>query len=347
MKFMNTDEQYMARALQIAALGYGRVSPNPMVGAVVVADGRVIGEGYHRQWGHAHAEVNAIASVSDADRHLLSQSTIYVTLEPCSHYGKTPPCSKLIIETGIPRVVVGCMDPFKEVSGRGVKMLREAGVEVTTCVLENECRQLNRKFITAHTEGRPYVLLKWAESADGFMSTGNGAQTHISTPATQTVMHRLRAGYDAIMVGANTVRTDNPSLTTRLWHGRSPMRVVMSHDGCRDLADRKVFTDGNPTLLYSTSGKTLGQHGENVEEAQLPASLADVARDLYRRGITSLMVEGGPTLLQSFFDADLWDEVRIEHGDNPLGSGKAAPCAPRGEMCVYEEDNHQIINILR
>lgn len=344
---MNTDEQYMARALQIAALGYGRVSPNPMVGAVVVADGRVIGEGYHRQWGHAHAEVNAIASVSDADRHLLSQSTIYVTLEPCSHYGKTPPCSKLIIETGIPRVVVGCMDPFKEVSGRGVKMLRESGVEVTTGVLEEECRQLNRKFITAHTEGRPYVLLKWAESADGFMSTGNGLQTHISTPVTQAVMHRLRAGYDAIMVGANTVRTDNPSLTTRLWHGRSPMRVVMSRNGCSDLADRKVFTDGNPTLLYSSTGKTLGNCGDNVEEVQLPDSLADVARDLYRRGITSLMVEGGPTLLQSFFDAGLWDEVRIEHGDKPLGSGIAAPRAPRGKMSVSKEDNHQIINILR
>lgn len=344
---MNTDEQYMARALQIAALGYGRVSPNPMVGAVVVADGRVIGEGYHRQWGHAHAEVNAIASVSDADRHLLSQSTIYVTLEPCSHYGKTPPCSKLIIETGIPRVVVGCMDPFKEVSGRGVKMLREAGVEVATGVLEEECRQINRKFITAHTEGRPYVLLKWAESADGFMSTGNGSQTHISTMVTQTVMHRLRAGYDAIMVGANTVRTDNPSLTTRLWHGRSPVRVVMSHTGCSDLADRKIFTDGNPTLLYSTTGKTLGTCGENVEEVQLPASLAEVASDLYRRGITSLMVEGGPKLLQSFLDDGLWDEVRIEHGDKTLGSGIAAPRAPRGKMSVSKEDNHQIINILR
>lgn len=344
---MNTDEQYMARALQIAALGYGRVSPNPMVGAVVVADGRVIGEGYHRQWGHAHAEVNAIASVSDADRHLLSQSTIYVTLEPCSHYGKTPPCSKLIIETGIPRVVVGCMDPFKEVSGRGVKMLREAGVEVITGVLEEGCRQLNRKFITAHTEGRPYVLLKWAESADGFMSIGDGKQTHISTPLTQTVMHRLRAGYDAIMVGANTVRTDNPSLTTRLWHGRNPMRVVMSHDGCKDLADRKVFTDGNPTLLYSTSGKTLGKCGENVEESQLPETLDGVARDLYRRGITSLMVEGGPTLLQSFFDCGLWDEVRIEHGDKALGSGIAAPCAPQGKVSISNERNHQIINIFR
>lgn len=337
----------MARALQIAALGYGRVSPNPMVGAVVVADGRVIGEGYHRQWGQAHAEVNAIASVSDANRHLLSQSTIYVTLEPCSHYGKTPPCSKLIIETGITRVVVGCLDPFKEVSGRGVKMLREAGVEVTVGVLEEECRQLNRKFITAHTEGRPYILLKWAESADGFISIGNGTQTHISTKVTSTIMHRLRAGYDAIMVGANTVCTDNPSLTTRLWHGRNPLRVVMSHDGCRNLADRKVFTDGNPTLLYSATSKTLEQYGENVEEAQLPATLEDMARDLYRRGITSLMVEGGARLLQSFFSSNLWDEVRIEHGNRLLGSGIVAPRAPQGKMSISQEDNHQIINIVR
>ena len=215
---MNIDETYMSRALQLAKNGFGRVSPNPMVGAVVVADGRIIGEGFHRQWGHAHAEVNAIASVAEADRRLLRQSTIYVTLEPCSHYGKTPPCSKLIIDTGIPRVVVGCLDPFKEVSGRGIKMLREAGVDVTTGVLERQCQWINRKFMTAHTHHRPYVTLKWAESADRFVdSDGSQEKAVISSPTTMTLMHRERTGYDAIMVGANTVRRDNPSLLPRLW----------------------------------------------------------------------------------------------------------------------------------
>ena len=179
---MNIDETYMSRALQLAKNGFGRVSPNPMVGAVVVADGRIIGEGFHRQWGHAHAEVNAIASVAEADRRLLRQSTIYVTLEPCSHYGKTPPCSKLIIDTGIPRVVVGCLDPFKEVSGRGIKMLREAGVDVTTGVLERQCQWINRKFMTAHTHHRPYVTLKWAESADRFVDSDGSRDNDADAP---------------------------------------------------------------------------------------------------------------------------------------------------------------------
>ena len=274
---MNIDEIYMSRALQLAANGYGHVSPNPMVGAVVVADGRIIGEGYHRQWGHAHAEVNAIASVSEADEHLLPQSTIYVTLEPCSHYGKTPPCSKLIIEKGIRRVVVGCLDPFREVSGRGVRMLKDAGVEVVTGVLEDQCRQLNRKFIKAHTAGRPYVMLKWAESADGFVdSQASDSKIMISTPVTSTLVHRLRAGYDAIMVGANTVRRDNPSLSTRLWKGRNPLRVVMSHNGCEGMDGKTVFSDGNRTVLYSATGKSLAEKHDNVEETVLPDTLDEV-----------------------------------------------------------------------
>lgn len=345
---MNIDETYMSRALQLARNGYGRVSPNPMVGAVVVADGRIIGEGYHRQWGQAHAEVNAIASVSDADRPLLRESTIYVTLEPCSHYGKTPPCSKLIIETGIPRVVVGCLDPFKEVSGRGIKMLREAGVEVTTGVLEKECQWLNRRFMTAHTQRRPYITLKWAESADHYVDSDKSAdKAVISSAVTMTLMHRERAGYDAIMVGAGTVRRDNPSLLPRLWPGRNPLRVVMSHNSCASLSDRQIFRDGNPTLLYSSSGRTLSNAPESVEEAVLPPTLADVLSDLYRRGVTSLLVEGGPTLHRAFLDSGLWDETRVERSNANLGSGIEAPYEPQGEKSIRQIDNHLIINILR
>ena len=317
---MNIDETYMSRALQLAKNGFGRVSPNPMVGAVVVADGRIIGEGFHRQWGHAHAEVNAIASVAEADRRLLRQSTIYVTLEPCSHYGKTPPCSKLIIDTGIPRVVVGCLDPFKEVSGRGIKMLREAGVDVTTGVLERQCQWINRKFMTAHTLHRPYVTLKWAESADRFVdSDGSREKAVISSPTTMTLMHRERTGYDAIMVGANTVRR----------------------------ADRQIFSDGNRTLLYSSSGHTLPNAGEGVEEACLPESIADTLADLYRRGVTSLLVEGGPSLHRAFLDSGIWDEARVERSDAILGGGVESAPMPQGRMKVQRIENRLIFNIIR
>lgn len=343
---MNIDETYMSRALQLARNGYGRVSPNPMVGAVIVADGRIIGEGYHRKWGFAHAEVNAIASVQEADRYLLPQSTIYVTLEPCSHYGKTPPCSKLIVDTGIRRVVVGCLDPFKEVSGRGIKMLRDAGIEVVTGVLEQECRAVNRRFIEAHTQHRPWVTLKWAETADRFVDSDADERTVISSAVTMTLMHRLRAGYDAIMVGANTVARDNPSLLTRLWPCRKqPLRVVMSHTGCGGVQDRRIFSDGNATLLYSSTGHTIDSTLDGVEEAALPGSLADVLADLYRRGVTSLLVEGGPTLHRAFLDSGLWDDARIERSADILGLGVAAAPMPCGRMKTETVGNRLIINV--
>ena len=201
-------------------MGQGRVSPNPMVGAVIVCDGKIIGEGYHRQWGGPHAEVNAVASV--ADKTKLCRSTMYVTLEPCSHYGKTPPCAELIIKNGIPRVVVGAMDPFEKVRGRGVDMLRKAGVDVVTGVLEKECEELNKHFMTAHKSGRPFVLLKWAESNDGFISGKGGEPVMLSNELTKMWMHRERSRYDAIMVGTNTIITDNPQLSVREWPGRNP-----------------------------------------------------------------------------------------------------------------------------
>ena len=265
------DENYMRRALQLARQGAGHTSPNPMVGAVIVAsDGIIIGEGWHRKCGEAHAEVNAVASVKDPD--LLKDSTIYVTLEPCSHYGKTPPCARLLIERGIPRVVVGCLDPFPAVSGRGVAMLREAGVEVVTGVLEQECRALNRRFLTAHTLGRPWVQLKWAQTADGFI----GVPPHLgenplrmSTPVTMKLMHRERALCDAIVVGAATANIDNPSLTTRYWPGNNPLRVVLSRN--LSLAGNlKLLNDGLPTIIYNGLKSEVTGAAEYVKMAVCP-----------------------------------------------------------------------------
>ena len=318
------DERYMRRALQLARQGVGHTSPNPMVGAVIVGpDGTIIGEGWHRRCGEGHAEVNAVASVKDAS--LLHDSTIYVTLEPCSHYGKTPPCANLIIERGIPRVVVGCLDPFPEVSGRGVAMLREAGVEVVVGVLEQECRELNRRFLTAHTTGCPWVQLKWAQTADGFIALPPDAGENplrMSTPVTMRLMHRQRALCDAIVVGAATARIDNPSLTTRYWPGRSPLRVVLSSN--LSIPDNlNLLTDGLPTIVYNgVKSETCGA----VEYVKMDTSdPKSWLTDLYRRGITSVMVEGGTGVLRQMIDAGTWDEARIEVSPRRVGQGTPAP----------------------
>lgn len=289
---MDVDTRYMARALQLAAAGMGNASPNPMVGAVVVAaDGTIIGEGYHRRCGGPHAEVNAIASVRR--RELLAQSTVYVTLEPCSHYGKTPPCAKLLIESNVRRVVVGAADPFPQVSGRGVAMLRAAGIEVVEGVLEAECRALNARFMTAHTLQRPWVTLKWAQSADGFLDDDrpDGHPYRFSNALTALTAHRLRALHDAILVGSGTILADHPRLDCRCWPGHNPQPVVL--DRSRRLGAGDFSTSVPPMVLGCTD-------------------LADDLRELYRRGITSVLVEGGSRILAEFVAADLWDAARVE-----------------------------------
>lgn len=307
---MFIDEKYMRRAIELARHGHGHVSPNPMVGAVIVLDDRIIGEGYHRRFGEGHAEVNAVASVRRPE--LLSRATMYVTLEPCSHYGKTPPCAKLIIDRAIPRVVVGSLDPFEKVSGRGVAMLRQAGVEVAVGILEKECRELNRAFMRAHSCGRPWVTLKWAQSADGFIDSRAAdadSPVKFSTRLTSTLVHRERTLHDAIMVGSGTVIADNPSLTARMWPGRNPRPVIADRSG-------RVGADA---LVYSASGiapLTVGSHGTTPEE---------YLSELYSQGITSVLVEGGAQLLNSFIEAGLWDEARVETAPFKLGTGVKAP----------------------
>lgn len=287
--FSSSDALMMRRALQLARNGALHAHPNPMVGAVIATpSGRVIGEGWHRRCGEGHAEVNAVASVAPSDRHLLAQSTIYVTLEPCSHYGKTPPCAKLIIESGIPRVIAATLDPFAKVSGRGVAMLREAGVEVLTGLMEEEARSLNRPFFTAHTLRRPFITLKWAQSADGFIDGRNPGEgpAAISSPVTRAEAHKLRAYHDAILVGSGTLLADAPSLTVRHFAGDSPRRFVASRSGLT------VAPDG-----WQVCGEP---------------SVAELAAALYEQGITSLLVEGGARLLQSFIDAGLYDALHVE-----------------------------------
>lgn len=311
----------MKRAIKLAKNGLGSVSPNPMVGAVVVHDGVIIGEGFHRKYGEAHAEVNAIASV--ADKELLKDSTIYVTLEPCCHYGKTPPCAKLIIDSRIPRVVVGSRDPSDKVSGKGIAMLREAGIEVIEGVMEEECRAINPAFMTAHSLHRPYIMLKWAQSSDGYIASSDGAPVKFSTPLTSVLMHRKRALFDGIMIGANTLRNDNPRLDARLWHGKSPRPVIITRSG--NLPSDSYLLSESPLSPIILDG--------NKPMAQNLAALVD-------NGITSLLVEGGAELLQSLIDEGLWDEARVETSPIVLHDGIKAPSTGGVPEKTFTIDNN-------
>lgn len=323
---MSTDEIYMRRCLQLAANGRKNARPNPMVGAVIVCNGRIIGEGYHVRCGEGHAEVNAIASVKDAA--LLRESTIYVSLEPCSHYGKTPPCADFIIEKGLRRVVVGCVDPFAKVSGRGIQKLRDAGIEVKVGVLEDECMKLNKRFMTFHSKHRPFITLKWAQSADGFIDTPDDKpRAMISDSYTSIWGHKRRAEHQAIIVGRRTALLDNPSLTTRNWCGDNPVRVVI--DRCGTLPDSlHIFDSLVSTLVFSSSEASRKIVRDNVEEIFIDFNcdiIPQILEKLYERGIQTLLVEGGRQLLQSFIDDGLWDEAYVETGDIVLNEGVNAP----------------------
>ena len=324
MDTIREDEQYIARCIQLAKNGICHVAPNPMVGAVVVRDGKIIGEGYHVRCGESHAEVHAIASVKDPS--LLASSTLYVSLEPCAHYGKTPPCAKLIIEKRIPRVVVGCMDPFSLVAGRGIRMLRDAGVEVRTGVLEEECRRLIRRFTVFNTWERPYVVLKWAESADGFLDRhrAGGRPAQLSSFFTKMLVHKRRSEVDAILVGTRTALLDDPSLTVRDWAGKHPLRVVIDKERALP-SSLQLFADGHPTLCVTS--RAVPSEG-STEYVQLDFSrgiLPQLLPVLYERGLQTLLVEGGAQLLQSFIDARLWDEAYVEKAPVLLSSGVKAP----------------------
>lgn len=328
---MSEDEKYMHRCIELAQRGRMSTMPNPMVGAVIVHQGRIIGEGYHIRPGEGHAEVNAVASVKEADRHLLTSSTIYVSLEPCSHYGKTPPCADLIIRTGIPRVVVGCVDPFAQVQGRGIQKLRDAGCEVITGVLERECQQLNHVFMTFHSKKRPYVILKWAQSSDGYLDRDrkdrSEAPLRLSSSLSSLFTHQRRAFAKAILIGTRTAQLDNPSLTCRNYSGPDPIRVVIDRD--LKLEDSLRIFDGTVlTIVFYSSEIPNDRHLSGVEYESVDFSkdiIPQILDILHSRGIQSLLVEGGARTHLSFLESGLWDEVQVEESPVPAGGGVSAP----------------------
>lgn len=333
---MTKDEKYIARCIQLASNGICNTAPNPMVGAVIVHNETIIGEGYHIRCGEAHAEVNAIQSVKD--KRLLKEATIYVSLEPCSHYGKTPPCSDLIIEKGIPKVVIGCMDPFSLVAGRGIEKLRHAGIDVTVGVLEKECQQLIRRFVTFNTLHRPFITLKWAESADGFIDRErtDGQPYIFSSPLTGMIVHKRRAEHDAILVGRKTALLDNPTLTVRNWTGKNPIRLVID----KDLTLPKylsLFDGKTPTFVFTQKQQVPIKTGVTYFTLDFTQNiLPQIMEILYQQKIQSLLIEGGSQLIQSFIDHELWDEAYIEKSDAYLYDGVASPRFPPTQHFLTE-----------
>ncbi len=331
------DAFYMRRSLDLATLGEGRVSPNPLVGALLVHDGEIIGEGYHHHFGGPHAEVEAIAAV--ADEQQLRRATLYVTLEPCCHVGKTPPCCNLILEKGIPRVVIGCRDPYPEVSGQGVAQLQAAGVAVTEGVLEAECLKINAPFIKSHTVGLPFVTIKLAQTLDGKIATSLGASRWITGAEARREVHRLRSLHDAVLVGEATARADDAHLTVRHCSGRNPLRVVLDRQ-MRLPVEAKIFDAEAPTILFAASSwerlakaELLRQQGVSVhfvDEHAGGLDLRQVLEELHRRGVHSVMVEGGSRLAASFLRAKLADKMMIFIAPKLFGGDGLSTFAPLG-----------------
>lgn len=295
-----------------------------MVGAVIVHKGQIIGEGYHQKYGEAHAEVNAINSV--ADKTILSEASMYVSLEPCAHFGKTPPCANLLVEHNFKRVVIGCLDTFSEVSGKGMERLKNAGIEVETGILEEECRALNKRFFTFHEKKRPYVILKWAQSADGFLDKERAENetgiNWITQPETKKIVHQWRAEESAILVGKNTALTDNPSLTVREVTGKNPIRILLdSHLEVQETAH--LFDEQAPLLIFNTiKSDKKGQLEWIKTTAMTPQSILS---ELHQRSIQSIIIEGGKMVLESFMTSNLWDEARVLVGETKFKTGISAP----------------------
>lgn len=323
---MNKEELYIQRCFDLARLGAGAASPNPMVGAVLVHNGRIIGEGYHQAYGQAHAEVNAVRSVAEEDRPLLRHSTLYVSLEPCCIYGNTPPCTSLIIRERIPRVVISALDQTPGVAGQGVRLLREAGVEVVVGVLRMQGERLSAIRNTFATQTRPYVILKYAKTNEGFFARSDGKPFWISNAFSKRLVHKWRSEVDAILVSGRTAQLDNPQLTNRLYFGPSPRRIVI--DRRLQVPDRNYLLDeSEPTIIFHDEVLPSPAQRAGVQFVPLAAGrdLMPVLSYLHAQKIASLMVEGGATLLRSFIEQELWDEARIFQGSRHLSEGIPAP----------------------
>lgn len=326
---MQNHTLYMRRCLDLAALGAGSVSPNPMVGAVIVHENQILGEGWHRQYGEAHAEVNAVEQVLEnygsRAEELLKKSTLYVNLEPCSHQGKTPPCVDLIIKHQIPEVVVGCRDVSEKVDGRGIERLRSAGVQVHEGILEREAQYINRRFFTQTCKKRSYIILKWAETTDGYFAPADLKQKWISNKQSQLLTHRWRSEEDAILVGKNTALADNPRLNTRLWDGKSPKRIVLDRN--LELPDHlHLFDQSIETIVLNEKKTDIQGNLKYISLESFDFYLAEsISFQLYLLDIQSVIVEGGAKTLELFIKAGLWDEARVFTADTTWGEGTPAP----------------------
>jgi diaminohydroxyphosphoribosylaminopyrimidine deaminase/5-amino-6-(5-phosphoribosylamino)uracil reductase len=342
---MNHDEQFMRRAIGLAARGCGNVSPNPMVGAVLVHQGRIIGEGWHAQYGDVHAEVACLAQVMDADKKLIPESTMYVTLEPCAHQGRQPPCARRLVAEGIQRVVIAVEDPFPQVSGKGIAILRDAGIEVETGVCREEARWMCRRFLQVQEGGRPYVILKWAQSADGYLAPADGSRYQLSNQFSQTLVHKWRTEESAILVGYNTALADDPQLTARAWNGPQPLRVAL---------DRNLWLPLSHFLLDETTPTWIvNEHEERdgiTRRLRLPFDdqlLPALLRRLADAGKNSLFVEGGAKLLASFVAAGLWDEARVFATPVQLGEGISAPSLKAGKPVLSTVVGDDMLHIFQ
>jgi diaminohydroxyphosphoribosylaminopyrimidine deaminase/5-amino-6-(5-phosphoribosylamino)uracil reductase len=354
---MTNDELYMQRCIQLASFAKGRVAPNPLVGALLVHDNRIIGEGYHEYYGGPHAEVNCIRSVKLHDQHLVEKAVLYVSLEPCAHFGKTPPCAELIVKSGIKKVVVGIRDPFIEVNGKGIERLQGAGIDVITDTLKDQCKKLNKNFFTFHSEHRPFIILKWAQTQNRKIAAGpaittlrgNGVQDadqarlYISNEYTNRIVHKWRSEEASILVGTNTAMLDDPELTNRHWRGSSPIRLVIDMD-LKLPSSLKMFNDNKSLTIVFNSIKhdlediALGKVGSGTRFYQVTHDVSvihQVLHALYQLKIQSVLVEGGSRLLQSFIDEQMWDEARvITNSSLHVETGISAPSLT----------NHNLIN---
>ena len=327
MMSKSEDVRYMNRCIELALMGLGNAAPNPMVGSVIVSHGKIIGEGYHQRCGEAHAEVNAIKSVKN--RELLKESTLYVNLEPCAHHGRTPPCADLIVESKIPHVVIGCIDSFAKVSGKGIEKLQKSGCKVDIGILETKSRALNRRFFTFHEKKRPYIILKWAQTQDGFIDIerkqSDSVESYwITNNLAKMLVHKWRSEESAFMVGANTVKNDNPRLTVRNWYGRNPIRILADKDLSLP-AKLHMFDNEARTLIFNQQKNNTHENLEWVK-IDFKENLAEqILEALYQREIQSLVIEGGRKLLNTFISNNIWDEARIFTGSRNFKSGLKAP----------------------
>jgi diaminohydroxyphosphoribosylaminopyrimidine deaminase/5-amino-6-(5-phosphoribosylamino)uracil reductase len=333
----------MSRCIELASRGAGYVAPNPRVGAVLVHENRIIGEGYHEKYGGPHAEVNCINSVAENDRNLISDGTLYVSLEPCAHFGKTPPCADLIIKHQITKVYVGCRDPFPDVNGKGIEKLQASGVDVTLNVLEVECKSINKRFFTFHTQHRPYIILKWAETADRKVGNQGDNRLMITNGFTNTMVHKWRSEEAAVMAGTNTVMLDDPQLTNRLWNGPQPARVVIDMN-LRLPSSLHVFDRSVPTIVFNALKH---QEEDNLLYYQVTRDVSivhQVVNGLKQMNILSVMIEGGTRLLQSFLDEEMWDEARVLTNTKLIygEGGVASPIMENGKL----QNEYYILNDL-